>query len=164
MTKKRRNTVDTAHSQQLAGRKTVERLSSHGCSTESSTLTDGLAPSLHHRCVSLPDAGCQRALACCEMLAVLPFTSSMGSVSDELGALLSRHSEALFGLASSPCVCVARIASLTPPLARPRHSPLCSGCSSGASPRRCCRHRRGGLHSFERFALPGPVWLRLGLP
>ena len=71
---------------------------------------------------------------------------------------------ALFGLASSPCVCVARIASLTPPLARPRHSPQCSGCSSGASPRRCCRHRRGGLHSFERFAQPGPVWLRLGLP
>ena len=163
MTKKRRNTVDTAHSQQLAGRKTVERLSSHGCSTESRTLTDGLAPSLHHRCVSLPDAGCQPALACFEMLAVLPFTSSMGSVSDELGALLSRHSDGPFW----PCefaVCVARIASLTPPLARPRHSPRCSGCSSGASPRRCCRHRRGGLHSFERFALSGPVWLRLGLP
>ena len=92
----------------------------HRCMRSSAALSDAherahtfTAPS-----ASLPDAGCPPALACHEMLAVLPFSTSKGSVPDELGALLSRHSES--------AVWVAGIALLAPPLARARHPLLCS--------------------------------------
>ena len=63
---------------------------------------DGLPPLLHHRRVSAKrvqrrntDDGCQPALTCCEMLAVLPSSSGAGPVSDELGALFSKTFGAL---------------------------------------------------------------------
>ena len=72
---------------------------------------------------SLPDAWVPGR----EMFAVYPFTPRERGRSPKNSGLCSVDiRRALFGLASPPCG-VAGIASLAPPLARPRHPPLCSG-------------------------------------
>ena len=110
--------------------KQVERLSSHGCSTESSTLGCPRTGSHLHCTIgaSLPDAGCQPALTCREMLAVPPIHHKNGTGPPmNSGALLSRHSEGPFWSCES-AVWVAGVASLARSSSRASTTPpLCSG-------------------------------------